>query len=279
MEEFVLVLKYILVALVQGVAEILPISSSGHMVIVQELLGITSENLTFEVFLHFASLIAIIFFFRKKLWALIRDFCLFIFKRPEADSEEYPLVKKNFMLCIYLVIATIPAGIAGILLEDFIGSKLSNLLFVGIFLFITAIMLFVSTLIKREKKIENMKWYNALFIGFFQCLGILPGISRSGSCIVGGASQKLDQSDSAEFAFLLAIPIMLGSAIFSIGDIGTALQNTELIIPYIIAFIVTLVVTYFALSIFLKIVRKQKLSYFSIYCVVIGIISITLYFI
>lgn len=278
-EKIIVLLKYILVAFVQGVGEILPISSSGHMVIVQRLLGLQSSDLVFEVFLHFASLIAIIFFFRKKLWSLIKDFFLFIFKRPNVDSEEYLSMKKNYMLAWYIVIASIPAAIFGFLLSDLIEEKLSNLLFVGIFLFVTALLLFGSTLIKRGKQMEDMKWYNALFIGLFQCLGIMPGISRSGSCIVGGASQRLEQSDAAEFAFLLAIPIMLGSAVFKVSDIGDALKQTELIIPYIVAFIVTLVVTYFSLRIFLTIVRKIKLSYFSIYCCVMGLISIVLYFV
>ena len=97
-EKIIVLLKYILVAFVQGVGEILPISSSGHMVIVQRLLGLQSSDLAFEVFLHFASLIAIIFFFRKKLWSLIKDFFLFIFKRLDANSEEYLPMKKKIIL-------------------------------------------------------------------------------------------------------------------------------------------------------------------------------------
>lgn len=277
MDRFILILKYIVIAFVQGVAEILPISSSGHMVITKHILGIGTEDLSFEIFLHFASLIAIVFFLRKRLFELVKDFLIFVFKRPNIEDANYSKIKNNFIICIYIVVATIPAGILGILLEDIIGQHLTSLLFVGIFLIITAILLYISTLIKCEKEIHEIKWYNALAIGLFQCVGILPGISRSGSCIVGSKAQKVNQNDSAEFAFLLAIPIMLGSAILSINDISIAFQNKELIIPYIIAFIVTLFVTYVALAIFLKIVRKQKLYYFSIYCILMGILSIILY--
>ena len=277
MDRFILILKYIVIAFVQGVAEILPISSSGHMVITKHILGIGTEDLSFEIFLHFASLFAIVFFLRKRLFELVKDFLIFVFKRPNIEDANYSKIKNNFIICIYIVVATIPAGILGILLEDIIGQHLTSLLFVGIFLIITAILLYISTLIKCEKEIHEIKWYNALAIGLFQCVGILPGISRSGSCIVGSKAQKVNQNDSAEFAFLLAIPIMLGSAIFSINDISIAFQNKELIIPYIIAFIVTLFVTYVALAIFLKIVRKQKLYYFSIYCILMGILSIILY--
>lgn len=273
MDKIILVLKYIIVAIVQGVAEILPISSSGHMVIVQEIFDIKQSDLSFEIFLHFASLIAIVFFFRKKIWALIRDFVLYVFNKDRGEDA-----KRNFITCIYLVIATIPTAIVGLLLEDFIGEKLSNLLFVGIFLFVTAGLLYLSCKIERTKTLPETKWYNALFIGFFQCLGILPGISRSGSCIVGASVQKVKQADALEFAFLLALPVMLGSTILSIGDISVALSNSELIVPYLIAFLVTLITTYFSLKYFLKAVRKKKLSYFSIYCVIMGTVSIILYF-
>ena len=121
-----------------------------------------------------------------------------------------------------------------------------------------------------------MTYLDALVIGLFQCIGILPGVSRSGSCIVGGSSRKINQKDAAEFAFIMAIPIMLGSAIFSLEDIKIALENKNLFIPYIIAFIVTLIVTYISIKIFLKIVKKQKLTTFSIYCLVEGIKSIVL---
>lgn len=272
-DNLILLIKYIIVALIQGVGEILPISSSGHMVIIQSLLGLETSDLTFEIFLHFASLIAIIAFFYKKIWLMIKSFFLYIFKKDSRLNEE---TKHNFFLCIYLVIATIPAGIIGLLFEDFIGKYLSKMWIVGCFLLLTSAMLFISTKVKRNKSIKETNWFDALIIGLFQCIGVLPGVSRSGSCIVGGASRKLNQSDAAEFAFIMAIPIMLGSAIFSVGDIVTALENKDLIIPYIIAFIVTLVVTYFSLKVFLKIVRKQKLTTFSLYCLIMGLVTIIL---
>lgn len=272
-DKIILIIKYIIVALVQGVGEILPISSSGHMVIIQSILGLKSEDLTFEIFLHFASLIAIILFFYKKIWLMIKSFIQYIFKKELRKNEE---VKHNFKLCIYLVIATIPAGIIGVLLDDYIGAYLSKMWIVGCFLLLTSAMLFIITKLNRERKIEEMTYLDALVIGLFQCIGILPGVSRSGSCIVGGSSRKINQKDAAEFAFIMAIPIMLGSAIFSLEDIKIALENKDLFIPYIIAFIVTLIVTYISLKIFLKIVKKQKLTTFSIYCLVVGIISIVL---
>lgn len=264
-----IIFEYIIIAIVQGIGEVLPISSSGHMIIAKELLGVQTEGLSLEIFLHLASLIAIIFFFRKKLWAIIRDFFVYLFKKDEE-------AKDNYRVAWYLVIATIPAGIAGILIKDIIENTLSKLWIVGCFLILTSGLLYLSTKIKREKELNNMTWKNALMIGLFQVAGLLPGVSRSGSTLVGGATQKLKQNDAADFAFLLAIPAMLGSAILDIGSIADALQNKDLYIPYIVGFIVTLFFTYFTIKLFFSFIRKRKLSIFSIYCLAMGTLVIIL---
>ena len=264
-----ILIKYIIIALVQGVAEILPISSSGHMIIAQELLGIQTNDLSLEIFLHFGSLIAIFVFFRKKIWAIIRDFFLYLFKKKEE-------AKDNYKLAWYIVIATIPAAIAGLFLEDIIGKHLKSLWVVGVFLLITSALLYLSTKAKREKELKDLTWKNALMIGLFQCLGLFPGISRSGSTLVGGASQKVKQTDAADFAFILALPIMLGSAVLSMNDISTALSNSDLLIPYLVGFVVTLITTYFTISLFFSFIKKKKMSIFSIYCLCVGLLIIVL---
>ena len=264
-----ILIKYIIIALVQGVAEILPISSSGHMIIAQELLGIQTNDLSLEIFLHFGSLIAIFVFFRKKIWAIIRDFFLYLFKKKEE-------AKDNYKLAWYIVIATIPAAIAGLFLEDILGKHLKSLWVVGVFLLITSALLYLSTKAKREKELKDLTWKNALMIGLFQCLGLFPGISRSGSTLVGGASQKVKQTDAADFAFILALPIMLGSAVLSMNDISTALSNSDLLIPYLVGFVVTLITTYFTISLFFSFIKKKKMSIFSIYCLCVGLLIIVL---
>lgn len=287
MDRLEIIIKYIVLALVQGLTEILPISSSAHLLFFQEILNVDSAGLALEIFLHFASLIAIIFFFRKKLWKMICGFFYYVFKHKEVENglkdlntptlelENYHEIKHNFKLSILLIIATIPAALAGILLKDFVSDLTSKIWVVGILLLVTSIMLYVSTSIKRKKEIKDMTYLNAFIIGLFQCLGIFPGISRSGSCLVGGASQRVKQQDAADFAFIMAIPIILGSAIFSITDITDVLKSSkELIIPYLIAFVVCLFATYFALKFILKLIKKHKLSIFSIYCLCFGFILI-----
>ena len=262
-------IKYIIIAFVQGVAEILPISSSGHMIIVQNLFNIETSDLSLEIFLHFGSLIAIFIFFRKKIYSIIKDFFIYLFKKEES-------AKNNYKLAWYIVIATIPAAIAGLFLEDIIGKHLKELWIVGIFLLITSGLLYLSTKAKREKELKDLTWKNDLFIGLFQVLGLLPGISRSGSTLVGGASQKVKQTDAADFAFILALPVMLGSAVLSIGDISTALANKDLLIPYLVGFIVTLITTYLTITLFFSFIKKKKMSVFSIYCLCVGLLIIVL---
>ena len=272
-DRLVLILKYIIIALVQGIGEILPISSSGHLIIIQSIFGLKTNDLTFEIFLHLASLIALIIYFRKKLINIISSFIKYIFNKDARKKEE---ISSNYKIVIKIIIATIPASLLGLLLEDFIAKHLSKMWIIGVFLLLTSALLYTSTKIKRNKTLNELSYFESFVIGIFQCIGILPGVSRSGSCIVGASSQKLNQKDAAEFAFLLALPIMLGSTIINIKDIYILLSNKDLLLPYLIAFIITLLITYLSLKAFLKIIAKQKLSIFSIYCFIVGMLSIIL---
>ena len=280
MEQLLRLLRYVLLALVQGLGEILPVSSSGHLVMTYRLMRM-EPDLSFEIFLHFASLLAILVFFRRRLVELIRDFFLYVFRRERGeDPETAGSRKRNFRMCLYLVIATVPAALAGVLLDDLIEEKLSTLLFVGIFLLVTAALLTVSRLFRSDRELGEMKWYDALVIGLFQCLGIMPGISRSGSCIVGGKARRFRQADAAEFAFLMAIPIMLGSAVLKVPDLLDSVKaDGSLVLPYLVSFVITAVVTYLCLHFFLKIIRRKRLTFFSVYCALAGITAIVLHFV
>ena len=257
-------LKYLFIGLVQGISEVLPISSSGHLILVQYMLGIGEEGLAFEIFLHLASLFAVIFFLRKRIWKLLTGFCKFVFKK---DKES----KNDFMYCIYLLISTIPAVIAALFLKKYI--ETSSILVVGILLLVNATMLLVLTRFKGTKKISEMKWHNALTIGLFQCAGMFPGISRSGSCLCGAFTNKLDKEEAADYAFLLFIPAVLGAVVLDLPSIGALFTDPD--IWFILAaFVVTLFTTYYAFKILLTIIRKGKLSYFSYYCYLVGGITI-----
>ena len=261
------ILKYIFLGLVQGIAEVLPISSSAHLVIVNDVFGIEMPN-SFEVFLHIASLIAVLFFLRKKLWQLIVGFFGFIFKR----KEEY---KKDFMYCIYVVVSTLIVVISTLIFGNYSDIVANTLWLVGLLLVINAILLFILPQINGNRTREELNIKDALVIGAFQCLGVIPGISRSGSCLCGAFTRKIDKETAADYAFILFVPAMVGATVLNAKDLLGLFNDTSLIGHYLLSFAVTSVITYFAFAFLLKIIKKGKLSYFGYYCLVVGALVFT----
>ena len=256
------ILKYIVLGLVQGLAEVLPISSSAHLVITSEFIDV-DNSVAFEVFLHLASLIAVVFFLRKKLWKLIKGFFGYIFKR----KEEYKL---DFMYCIYIIISTLILVVFTLLFENLVDIASNTLWIVGLSLVINGILLFILTQIKGTRKNEELNYKDALIIGAFQCLGVFPGISRSGSCLCGAFSRKIDKEAAADYAFILFVPAMVGATVLKFAHITDMILETNMIGYYILSFFVTLVTTYIAFKFLLAIIRKGKLSYFGYYCLIVG---------
>ena len=269
------ILKYILLGLAQGVAEVLPISSSAHLEIMSQILNISDYSFTFKIFLHFASLIATIFFLRKRLIFLIKGFFLYIFTKKEIDengnvnTEKKDKYKYEFKYCIMIVIATIPAVIITLLLGDYIEGLSSILWVIGILLIINGISLFLFSLIKPREN-QTMNYLDAIVIGTFQCAGLFCGISRSGSCICGAMSRKLSKENVADFVFLMLVPAVLGATVLSLKDIGQFMLNKNQIHLYVISFVVTLVVTYFSFKILMAVIKSSKFWVFSIYCILMG---------
>lgn len=243
------IFKAIILGLVQGITEWLPISSSGHLALVQYFFNIES-SVAFDAFLHLASLIVIFIVF----WKDIKEIIIGLIHKD----------KKYINLFLYLVIASIPAGIIGFLLKDSIDNIFSNILFIGIFLIITSIILFLTKFTKNKNKDLNIK--NSLFIGLFQAVAVLPGISRSGSTISAGLFSGLDPKKASKFSFLLSIPVILGSTILETKNI-VEINNIWYLI---ISCLVTIIIGIFSLRYFLQIVDKNKFKYFSIYCFVLG---------
>ncbi len=263
-EKVIEVLKYILLGLVQGITEVLPISSSGHLAIANELLGIKDDSITLSVFLHFASLIAVIIYLRKELKQLIIGFFGFIFK----DRTKY---KKDFLLAIYLVITT-SILVVFTLLTKILGYESSPLWVIGLCLILNAIMLFFLGTFTGKRSLDEMTWKDAIVIGLFQCAGSFAGISRSGSCLCGCQTRKIEKEASAKYAFLLFIPAILGATVLELGGIASMFDDTSKLYLYLISFIVSFTATYFAFTLLRKIISKGKLTGFSIYCAIIGVI-------
>ena len=273
------IIKALILGLIQGVSEFLPISSSGHLSIAGRLMGFDPEAdslLSFNILLHVATLAAVFIVYRNDIWEMIKAFfgmCRDLFTGKGLRLKEF-LYRR---LIVMLIGATLPATVAAFVLGDIIENP--ELWQIGIFLIITAILLFLSEkLAGGNTDLEKMSSKRAFGVGCFQALGTLPGISRSGSTIVGGLFCGLDKKTAVRFSFLMSIPAILGALVLDIKDIFTAPSQTLSFLPVIVGMITAAVSGYFAIKFLLRLVEKSKLSYFSIYCTLAGIFAIILNF-
>lgn len=262
-------LKYIILGLVQGITEPLPISSSGHLVLAQDLLKLDFNDLNLEIILNFASLLAIIFFYRTDIVSLVKNNYAYVVKREQQH-------KRAFVYLLLIILATIPAVIGGFLLKDFIEVNLKNSLTVGISLLFTALALFIINRYGKNNNKTEITPLDATIMGLAQAVALTPGISRSGSTLVAGLSRKIESSHALKFSFLMYIPISIGAMILTLKDLDITTFTTEMITGYAIAFIITALATYFALKLLYRIVKTATLHYFSYYCVAAGIFGILL---
>ncbi len=258
-------LEYIILGIIQGFTEPIPVSSSGHVMILNNILNTNIDIGLLAILTNFGSLIAIIYFYRERIKTLFIDFI----KHIKKDTKE---TKENFRYTILLIVATIPAGIMGLIVTKLgIFDVLEkNIKFVGITLLITAVFLFLIRNIKGKKDSKNITLKDALIIGLFQMFALVPGISRSGSTIVGGMFRNLKRETAFDFSFLLYIPISIATTILGIKDLLTSNLSLITITYYLIATLAAAIVTYFATKWFRNIVKDGKLIYFVIYCLIAG---------
>lgn len=258
-------LKYFFLGIIQGFTEPLPISSSGHIFILKQLInsGILND-LNFEIIVNFGSLIAIMLFYKDDLIRLIKNFINYLLKK----EKQY---KDDFNYCFLIIIGVIPIGIVGFLFKDQIESALNNIKIVGIAFLVTALFLFLVRKIKGTKNDKDITIKDALFIGLIQIIAVIPGISRSGSTLIAALFRDLKREVALKYSFMLFIPISFGTIILGIKDIIEAGNLNEILLPYFIGFIVSMIVTYFTIRWFSNIVKKGNFKWFSIYCLLIGL--------
>lgn len=259
-------IHYLLLAILQGISEILPISSSGHLALYQAIFQVNqgSEG-TFSILLHAGSLLAFIIYFFPLLWRL------FLSLMRSIQGHQSPQVKEDLSLLMYWVLATIPAGIIGILISDWIDTIFQNLMFVGFgFLMTAVLLLFVS---KRAKQASNQSYTlkTALGAGLAQMLGIFPGISRSGSTISGALLTGLSLPKAKELSFLMFLPLSAGSLLLSL-DTFVQVESTTLLLM-LLATIVSSFVTWITLKMVLTHLKVHHFPYFSIYLVVMAMLT------
>ena len=248
------ILQGIILGIVQGLTEFLPVSSSGHLILFKKLFGIDQEQfgLTFDIALHFATLIAVFVVFWPDIVAIL--------KKP---------VQK---LTGLLIIATIPAVFVGLFLDDYIEEISQSGGFLGFaFLFTAALMFFSQKIPSKSKNLDMMKYSDAAVIGLMQGVAVMPGISRSGSTTSAGLIMGVEKAASMRFAFLMSIPVILGSAVLGVKDI---VNNPEPInwAPVLAGMLAAGVSGYFAVRFMLNFFKKRSLNIFSVYVAVLGIL-------
>ena len=265
-------LQAIILGILQGLTEFLPISSSGHLVILPFFLNWQlpeKEMFLFNVLVQVGTIVAVIIYFWKDLIAIITDF----FKQLFSGT---PFATTNARLGWLLIVATIPAGLAGLFLQDLVEASFTSPLFAGIALMVTAILMILGEIIShRIGGTEDITLQEALFMGVMQSLALFPGISRSGATISGGMMRHLRREAAGKFSFLMAVPIMLAAGGLSTYQMVTEVPDLMSFLPIMaIGFITALVVGYIAIRWLLRFLVKNSLIYFSIYCIMLGIATI-----
>lgn len=256
------ILELILLGLLQGITEPIPVSSSGHLQILQAMFDLNLSSLGLEVLLNFGSLLAIIVIYRKMLKKVFSNSFKFVKTKDKAYQED-------FKVFYYVVIATIPAAVVGLFFADQIDAIFSNPKLVGVMLLVTAVFLFMIRKFNFKKQTTELTIKEVIIIGCAQAVALIPGISRSGATIFGASMMKLSRKSAFDFSFLLYIPISTLALVASIKDILN-FSALEIIIGIVVSF----VGTYVALKLFYRIMLRGKLIYFSIYCLVMGIVAI-----
>lgn len=266
------IIKYIILGILQGITEPLPISSSGHIYIIKAILNTTIFNdLSLEIFLNFASFIAIILIFRKDVWELIKGFINYI-KTHGKES------KNEFKYCWLLVIGTIPVGLLGFFAKDLLEDLLSkNIFLVGIGFLITGLSLLLVLDTKGTKKDKDITVRDAILIGIFQAVAIAPGISRSGMTLVGCLLNGLDNKTSLKYSFMLYLPVSVATMVSGIKDFNARTFDINIILYYIVGMIAAGLLTYLSYNWLTKVVEKGKLWRFSIYLFAVAIFTIMLF--
>lgn len=287
------IFQAILMGLVQGLTEFLPVSSSGHLALVKGLFGVETETgILFDVLLHVATLVSICLVFYKDILKLIVEFfgmCRDIIGNAiilgrslnsNKPDDMYTKVISNpyRKFVVMLILSTIPTGIIGILMDDVVEYASTSLLITGICLIGTATILLISDFLPdKGKKIKEASFLNAAAIGTAQGIATLPGLSRSGTTITACILCGFDRKFAAKYSFIMSIPAVLGALVLELADIGNETITGGDVGCYIIGMIIAGVIGYVALKITMKLVVSKYFKYFAFYCYGLGVLSIIVF--
>lgn len=263
MESWIDLVTYAFLGILQGVTEPIPVSSSGHLVIAQHLFGVSTPGLSFEVLVNFASLLAILIIYRKDIAELAAGTWGYLTTRDKRHADSFKFVA-------LLVLATIPAGVIGVLFGDMIGESLKGMAAIGVTLLITGVALWLIRNLKGRKLDKDLRVKDAIVVGLAQALALIPGISRSGATIVAAMGLGMKQETALKFSFLLYIPVSVGSMVLEGAEMFAHPLAPRTLLLYATAFITSFIASYYALRWFQGIMARGNLLYFSIYCFIAG---------
>lgn len=267
------VIKAAVLGAIQGATEFLPVSSSGHLVIAQNLLGVRLENgglLAFDVCLHFGTLLAVLVYFRSDIGRIISSF----FRKASVEPPSAGMsVGEARRLGLLIILGTVPAVIVGPMLNDFFERLVSNAISAAFMLLVTGAILWGTRWVgEGVRGIMQVGWARAIIIGCAQALAIIPGISRSGSTIAAGLYAGVDRDLAARFAFLLAVPAIAGATVFKLGDL--AMFSQDIIVSTAVGTLTAFIVGLACIRWLMGIVRRGHISWFAPYCWLVGLITI-----
>lgn len=258
----------LILGLLQGLAEFLPISSSAHLALAPWLFHWPDPGLAFDVALHFGTLIAVVWYFRGEWLALLRAFWEMVRTRRIVTVEQRRVA--------FLIVATIPGGIFGLLLEKKAETAFRNPALIASALIILGVLLWLADRLARaDRPLSAMSWRDAIVIGVAQIFALIPGVSRSGSTITAGRALGLDRNGAAAFSFLLSMPIIAGAVILKVPHL---IRTTGMNMPLVVGVAASAISGWLAISVLLKYVSRHSYGVFAIYRVALGAVVLAIYF-
>lgn len=260
------VLDSVILGFVQGASEFLPISSSAHLVIAQGLLHINEPSIFLEVALHVGTLLSVLIYFGRDVIELLSAFFVYLFTRKKTQNA------KNFRLCLYIILGSIPAAVGGLLFKDWFEQQFESVTFSGYMLLVTAAVLLLTWLVPNRKNPVNA--WRAFIVGIAQFCAILPGISRSGSTIAAGLFLGIAPREAARFSFLLSLPAVSGAALLKTAELRHAAFSSSELTEFGIGAAVSFVVGIAAIHWLLKVVGSRHFYAFGFYCILAGLFTI-----
>lgn len=277
----------IVLGVLQGIAEFLPISSSGHLKLAQHIFGLSDVPLLFDVFLHVATLLSVLLYFRHIIWRLICVCVRWIFRRPLPRHTSAIAEKHDRRMILMIILTTLVTGVIGVITSKFIPKLSIKATCIG-FLCTAGILIAsavtdkliclhyaASSGVRGDRPFTGVRWWQALIIGFAQGVGTLPGISRSGSTIAGALFCGVDRVTAGEYSFIVSIPAIVGAFILELKDLGEV-AGTVGASPLIAGCAAAFAAGYLALTWLMRLIRKGRLEWFAAYLIPLGVVGLVL---